>query len=114
MSSFEQLLQQWIAIDNQLQALNEKSRLLREQKHQLSDQLNEHLKAKQLQNIAVRVGDERVRFGQAKETQPLTFKYLETCLSKILDVDAEQIGTIIDYIKQNRENKYVMEIKRLK
>jgi hypothetical protein len=108
----EQLIQQWIAIDDQLQQANEKARQLREQKNAIAEQLNEHVAAKQMQNITIRVGNERLRFAQVKETQPLTFRYLETCLQKILDGDEEQLVAVMEYIKKNRESKMVMEIKR--
>jgi hypothetical protein len=110
-SNFEQLLQQWIAVDDQLTQVNDTAKKLRERKNQISERLNEHLVDKHMQNISVQVGNEQIRFAQVKETQPLTFKYLETCFSKVFDNEEE--GTaIMDFIRRNRESKMVMDIKR--
>jgi hypothetical protein len=47
-----------------------------------------------------------------KETQPLTFKYLETCLREIIK-NEEQVTKIVEYIKNKRDVSYSPEIKRL-
>lgn len=110
--NFEQQLQQWIDIDDQLQILQEKTKELRQKKNLISEKINEHLESKQMQNITIKIGDGRLRFGKIKETQQLTFKYLETCLSEIIKND-DQVNKIIEYVKNNRQTKYVPDIKRL-
>ncbi len=109
--SFEQNIQQWIHIDNQLKNLGDKVKELREQKHTLSQQINTHVETKQLTNASVKIGDGQLKFIQVKETQQLTFKYLETCLSEIIK-NEDQVKQIIDYVKNKREVKYIPEIKR--
>ena len=52
-----------------------------------------------------------MRVVQNKETQPLTFKFLETCLSEIIK-NEEQVSQIVNYIKNKRDVKYVTELKR--
>jgi hypothetical protein len=47
-----------------------------------------------------------------KDTQQLTFKHLETCLSEIIK-NEEQVKKIIEYVKNKREVNYVPEIKRI-
>lgn len=110
--NFEQQLQQWVDIDDQLQILQEKTKELRQKKNLISEKINEHLESKQMQNITVKIGDGRLRFVKVKETQQLTFKYLETCLSEIIKND-DQVNKIIEYVKNNRQTKYVPDIKRL-
>ena len=110
--SFEQQIQQWVHIDNQLKTLGDKVKELREQKNNLSQQINTHIETKQLTNASVKISDGQLKFIQVKETQQLTFKYLETCLSEIIK-NEEQVKKIVEYIKNKREVKYVPEIKRL-
>jgi hypothetical protein len=109
---FEQQIQQWVAIDNQMKILNDKMKELREKKNNISEQINSHIETSQLSNASVKLSDGQLKFIKVKETQPLTFKYLETCLSEIIK-NEEQVKKIVDYIKNKREVKYVPEIKRL-
>ena len=107
--SFEQHLQQWVHIDNQLKTLGDKVKELREQKNTLSQQINSHVETKQLTNASIKINDGQLKFIQVKETQQLTFKYLETCLSEIIK-NEDQVKQIIDYVKNKREVKYIPEI----
>ena len=110
--SFEQQIQQWVAIDNQMKILNDTIKDLRDKKHNISQQINNHIENVQLSNTSIKINDGQLQFIKVKETQQLTFKYLETCLSEIIK-NEEQVKKIVDYIKNKREIKYVSEIKRL-
>ena len=110
--SFEQNLQQWVSIDNQMKILNDKLKELREKKNTISEQINTHIETAELTNASVKISDGELKFIKVKETQQLTFKYLENCLSEIIK-NEEQVKKIVDYIKNKREVKYVPEIKRL-
>jgi len=110
--SFEQQIQQWVSIDNQMKILNDKLKELRDKKNTISEEINTHIENTQLSNASVKLSDGQLKFIKVKETQQLTFKYLETCLSEIIK-NEEQVKKIVDYIKNKREVKYVPEIKRL-
>jgi hypothetical protein len=110
--SFEQNIQQWIAIDNQMKIINDKHKELRDKKQSLSNQINSYVETKQLSNSTINISDGKLKFINVKDTQQLTFKYLETCLGEIIK-NEEQVKKIVDYIKNKREVKYVPEIKRL-
>lgn len=107
--SFEEQIQQWVTIDNQMKILTDRMKELREKKNTISEHI---LETSQLSNASVKIGDGQLKFINVKETQPLTFKYLETCLSEIIK-NEEQVKKIVEYIKNKREVKYVPEIKRL-
>ena len=109
--SFEQNIQQWVAIDNQMKILNDKHKELRDKKHTLSNQINCYVETKQLANSTINIGDGKLKFINVKDTQQLTFKYLETCLGEIIK-NEEQVKKIIEYVKNKREIKSVPEIKR--
>jgi hypothetical protein len=108
--SFEQQIQQWVTIDNQMKIVGDKMKELRDKKNTLSEQINTHIETTQF-NSAVKISDGQLKFVKVKETQPLTFKYLETCLSEIIK-NEDQVHKIIEYVKNKREVKYVPEIKR--
>jgi hypothetical protein len=109
--SFEKQIQQWVSVDNQIKTLNEQIKELKEQKNTLSEQINEYVETKNVSS-SIKLNDGQIRFVKVKETQQLTFKYLETCLTEIIK-NEEQVKKIIEYIKNKREVKYVPEIKRL-
>lgn len=110
--SFEQNIQQWVLIDNQIRTLNDKLKELREKKHNLTENINHHIEETNLTNATIKISDGQLKFVKIKETQPLTFKYLETCLSEIIK-NEDQVQKIIEYIKNKREVKSVSDIKRL-
>lgn len=110
--SFEQQVQQWVVIDNQMKLLNDRMKELREKKTTLSENINEHIESSNLSNSSVKLSDGQLKFIKVKDTQQLTFKYLETCLHEIIKND-EQVNKIVEYVKNKREVKYVPEIKRL-
>ena len=80
--SFEQNIQQWVVLDNQMKILNDKMKELRDKKNELSDKINTQVVEGELNNSIIKISDGQLRFTQIKETQQLTFKYLETCLSE--------------------------------
>jgi hypothetical protein len=109
--SFEKQIQQWVSVDNQIKILNEQIKELKEQKNNLSEQINEYVETKNVSS-SIKLNDGQIKFIKVKETQQLTFKYLETCLTEIIK-NEEQVKKIMEYIKNKREVKYVPEIKRL-
>ena len=109
--SFEDNINKWVIIDNHIKKLNEKVKELRDQRNSITEEINHHVDSKQLSNSSVKINDGQLKFIKVKETQPLTFKYLENCLSEIIS-NEEQVKKIIEYIKNKRETKYVSDIKR--
>ena len=86
--SFEQQIQQWVTI------VADKMKELRDKKNAISEQINTHIETTQF-NSSVKISDGQLKFGNVKETQPLTFKYLETCLSEIIK-NEEQVKKIVE------------------
>ena len=109
--SFEQHIQQWVSIDNQMKQLTDKMKELRDKKNTLNDVIFNHVDNSNLSNASVQISDGKIKFIKTKDTQQLTFKYLEICLSEIIK-NEDQVNKIVDYVKNKREVKYVPEIKR--
>jgi len=109
--SFEQQIQQWITIDNQMKQLTDKMKELRDKKTTLNDTIFNHVENSNLSNTTLQISDGKLKFIKTKDTQQLTFKYLETCLHEIIK-NEEQVNKIVEYIKNKRDVKYVPEIKR--
>jgi hypothetical protein len=109
--SFEEKIQQWVLLDNQMKVLSEKIRDLREKKNNVSENINHYIETNNLTNAVVQISDGKLRFTNTKVAAPLTFKYLEKSLGEIIKNET-QVRQIMDYLKQKREFKVVPEIKR--
>jgi len=109
--SFEQHIQQWVSIDNQMKQLTDKIKELRDKKNTLNEAIFNHVDNSNLSNASIQISDGKIKFVKTKDTQVLTFKYLETCLHEIIK-NEDQVTKIVDYIKNKRDVKYVPEIKR--
>jgi len=109
--SFEEKVKNWVAIDNQLKLLNEKTKELRETKNTMEDSIMTYVRTNKLTNAVVNISDGKLKFVTTKQTAPLTLKFIDDCLSKCIKSE-EQVKQIMDYIKDARESKYVPDIKR--
>jgi hypothetical protein len=109
--SFENQIQQWVSIDNQLKQLNEKVKELRDKRNNLEDNITTYASENNLSNATVKISDGRLKFTNTKVQEPLTFKYLERTLGEVIKNES-QLKLILDHLRQNRAVKIVPEIKR--
>ena len=111
--SFEENLKEWVQLDNELKLYNERARTIRDRKAELLDKiLGENREFdKNLNNRTIDISDGKLKFQNSKQTSPLTFKYLQDSLHKIIR-NEKQVEQIVNYLKENREIKLVPEIKR--
>ena len=109
--NFENKIQQWVQIDNQLKELNEQTKELREKRNTLEKNITTYAYLNNLFNSTVQIGDGKLKFSNTRTPEPLTFKYLEKTLGEIIKNES-QVQTIMEHIKQKRSIKTVPEIKR--
>jgi len=109
--NFEQILQQWLVLDNEIKNYNQKLKEARIKQKNAEELLIKHANNKNLLNTTLNMQNERLKFMNTKITQPLTFKYLEKSLGEIIK-NSEQVNTIVNHIKNNRDSKIVTELKR--
>jgi hypothetical protein len=109
--SFESQIQQWVSLDNQLKQLNEKVKDLRDKRNNLEENITSYASENNLSNATVKISDGKLKFTNAKVTEPLTFKYLEKTLGEVIKNES-QVKLIMEHLKQKRSFKIVQEIKR--
>jgi len=109
--NFEQTIQQWILLDDQIKNYNEKLKELRDKRETIEQKLSHHASINNLTNSVIKTSDGKLKFINTKITSPLTFKYLEKSLGEIIK-NTDQVNAILNYIKNNRESKVVPELKR--
>jgi hypothetical protein len=111
MSNFEENIQRWVLIDNQMKMLNEKIKELRDKKNDLTQTIMDQADENNMGSPTIQISDGKLKFTNTRISEPLTFKYLEKSLSEIIRNEG-QVKQIIEYIKKNREVKVVQELKR--
>jgi len=109
--SFENKVQQWVQLDNQLKKLNDQVKLLREQRNTLETTLTTYAKTNNMTDTTIKINNDKLKFVETKQPEPLTFKYLEKTLGEIIKNET-QVQAIMEHIKQKRSTKIVSEIKR--
>jgi len=111
MASFEENIQRWVSIDNQIKLLNEKIRELRDKKTDLTETIKNHVEENNLGAPIIQISDGKLKFTNTRVSEPLTFKYLERSLSEMVRNES-QVKQMLEHIKKNREVKIVQELKR--
>jgi hypothetical protein len=109
--SFENKIQQWVHLDNQVKKLNEEIKELREQRNNIESNLSTYAKTNNMVDKTFKVNNDKLKFVDTKVPEPLTFKYLEKTLGEIIKNES-QVQLIMEHIKQKRSIKIVPEIKR--
>jgi len=109
--NFEQTIQQWVLLDNQIKIYNEKVKELRDKRDNIEGKLTQYALINNLTNSTIKTSDGKVKFVNTKTTSPLTFKYLEKSLGEIIK-NSEQVTAILNHIKNNREHRVEHELKR--
>ena len=104
-------LRNWIQIDDQLKIINEKIKILRNTKLNLTNSICEYVSnANNIQNkINIKGGE--LKITKKNDYKPLTYSYIEKCLGNLIS-DKKQVDIIIKYLKDNREISCSHEIKR--
>jgi len=110
----EQLIEsvkRWTLIDSQMKVVNEKVKLLREEKRKHNEIICKYMETNSLTNNKIGISDGELSIYEKKDYSPLTYSYLEECLDKLIP-DKEKVTYIIDYLKENREVTKCLDIRR--
>ena len=108
---FVENVQKWVFLDKQLKIIHEKTKDIRENKQQLTEEICTYIKNKNMTNTKIEISDGELKMYEKKEYPQLTFTYVEESLAKILS-DKSQVDYIIQYLKSNREIKSSVDIRR--
>mgnify|MGYP001171955823 FL=1 len=109
--SFQENIQKWVQIDNQIRIYNERIKGLREQKSELTSILTEQAEENDYLGSTIQITDGKLKFTTTKAQTPLTFKYVEETLGKTIR-DKSVCEAIIKRLKDDRDVKITQELKR--
>jgi hypothetical protein len=108
---FIENIKNWVIMDSQIKIINEKTKRIRESKHQLTESICEYMKESNLLENKIGITDGELRIYEKKEYSPLSYTYIEKSLAEIIH-DKKQLDYIIQYLKQKREITTSLDIKR--
>tara|TARA_Y100000816_G_C26087484_1_gene574108 strand:- start:298 stop:663 length:366 start_codon:yes stop_codon:yes gene_type:complete len=111
--SFQDNIKKWVLLDNQQKHLNDKLKEIREEKTNLSGDINRYIKNKNIDNPTIQITDGSLKFVEVKTHNSISFKYVEKCLNEIFKDEKKMVEYILDYLKNNRTFKIENEIKRI-
>ncbi len=104
-------IKRWVQLDSQLKLINERTKLMRDERSNLSDEICKGLDSAGIANRKIILPDGDLKVYERKEYSPLTFGFLEQHLGKIM-TDPQQVSFVIDYLKQQRDITATPDLKR--
>ena len=69
--SFENKIQQWVQLDNQVKNLNEQVKQLREQRNSIESNLTSYAKTNNMENTTIKVNSDKLKFVDTKVSEHL-------------------------------------------
>tara|TARA_B100000902_G_C27185522_1_gene851133 strand:+ start:199 stop:543 length:345 start_codon:yes stop_codon:yes gene_type:complete len=109
--SLEKNIQDWVSLDNKIKLMHENLRSLRDERGELKELILSNIKRDRLDNVTINISDGSLRFVNTKCTTPLTYKFVKDCLLDFFN-DENQCDTIINFMKNKRNDEYKFDIKR--
>jgi ABC-type iron transport system FetAB ATPase subunit len=110
-------INEWILVDEEIQKMNKNLKELREKRHALETCILEVIKekitpGKSFQTTRTDGSKQIIKMIKTNTYQPLTFRFIESSLSNILQ-NKEQINEIIHTLREKRQVIESMELKRI-
>jgi len=109
--SFEEHIKEWVSADNKLKILNDKSRELRTNKNNITNNILKFVETNKLNEASINISDGKLKFASVKQTGTITLKLVENCLKDCLE-NEELVDKIMTHIKDSRVSKETLDIKR--
>ena len=109
--SFEEKIREWVALDNHARMLNDELRRTSDNRNAVGRDLFRIAGEKNMENAVVEITDGRLKLQRTRIAAPLTLKYVLHSLKNCMG-EQEVVNHIMNYLKTNRDTKYVSEVKR--
>lgn len=108
---FTDNIQKWVLVDTQIKYINEKAKQLRDSRTNLTTEIHKFMNEKKWASNKIEISDGQLTLFEKKEYPPLSYTYIEKCLSEIIP-EKNQVEFIIQYLKTKREIKSSPDIRR--
>lgn len=111
-------IKNWIECDNyllkkqeEIKQINEKSKAVSMKKKELSQWITTYMKENQMQEHVINITDGDIRVNEQISQSPITLKHLKNLLDNYFQ-NKDESTKIYNYIKENREYKKIIDLKR--
>ena len=108
--SLEDCIKNWVLLDNNINKLYNQTKLFREKKNIMTNNIFKLLENKNIRNIKISDGNLRINNSYSYET--ITYKFLEECFNEYFNNNNER-DELLNYIKTKRNRTTVNTIKRI-
>ena len=109
---FQQSIREWVSLDNQIKALNEQVKELRNKRQHVSTNIMSISEQHGYDDVTINISDGTLKVTDVRTAGTLTLQYIKSCLMECLN-DEDKVEDIMDYIKENRPVKNTRDIKRV-
>ena len=115
---FKKNIKNWIECDNYLienqekiKQINEKTKAVKKKREELSNNITTYMKNNNMHDNIINISDGDLRYNETVAQTPITLKHLKFLLEKYYQ-DNNSALKIYNYIKENREYKKIIDLKR--
>ena len=95
-------IKQWIAYDDYLKQMNQKTKSIREKKDLIEEKITTTLKNNSLTNTKLKTGNNYIIYQESNSNCSLSYKFIQDALGKYLS--EKQTTQICDILKKERES----------
>lgn len=110
--TFQDDIKKYVILDNEIKEISNRLKNLRQEKNIYNEKIINYIEDNELEEATIKINDGKLNFVNTQQNQILTFKYLEICFNKFFKNQPEISKLLLTFIKNEREIKYIKEIKR--
>ena len=107
--SLEDCIKNWVLLDNNINKLYHQTKLFREKKNIMTNNIFKLLEDKNIKNI--KISDGNLQLNNSYSYEAITYKFLQECFSEYFDNNNET-DQLLNFIKTKRNRTTVNSIKR--
>lgn len=114
--SLENNIKEWVKLDTQQSELNNKLKIIRDQKNNYSSQILNFFDEKQISNPTINITGGKINLIDQKTTNPLTYKFLNDCFKEFFKDKKngdELSDELLSFIKDKRIYSSCKNLKRM-
>ena len=114
--SLEYNIKEWVKLDTQQSELNNKLKIIREQKNDYSLQILNFFDEKNIKNPTINISDGKINLVDQKTANPLTYKFLNDCFKEFFKNEKngnEKCDQLMSFIKEKRIYSSCKNLKRM-
>lgn len=113
MENFNKNIIEYCEIENKIKSKSEDIKEMRIKKDSLEKNVIEFIESNNLQDNIFNISslDTKLKYVKSNTKESITYKFLETTLSKYFNNDSDKVNDILNFIKNNRNSSSKVSLK---